>query len=212
MNSKILKGTMAGVAVIALAAGGGTFASWSDYDVVEDNTAGADYLTIDLGNQNKASFDRMKLAPGVSQDTLIVVANTTGNTIPAADLSLTLVDLVGTEDGCTSTNSELVADADCADESTEGEFIEEAIFVVNAAAPSDDGTCSPRGARLGRTVLADAEDTVVDLLPAGQDLKPGQKVCVAMGLSLPSTASNASQGDSAAFDLRFDLEQVLPGA
>lgn len=208
MNNKLLKGTLAGVAVVALAAGGGTFASWSDYDTVEDNTVGADLLKIDLSTQNKASFDRVHLAPGVSQDTLIVVANTTGNTIPAADLSVTLTNLVGEEDGCTSTNSEQDVDSDCAG-NNEGEFASEAIYVVNAAAPSADGTCSPRGARLGTTVLAAAEDLKVDLLPAGVDLEPGQKVCVAMGIALPANASNASQGDRASFDLRFDLEQVL---
>ncbi len=40
------------------------------------------------------------------------------------------------------------------------------------------------------------------------NVSKGEGVCVRMEMSLPSSASNASQGDQVAWDWRFDLTQV----
>ena len=78
MNKHIVKGGLAGVAVLALAAGGSTFASWSDYDVLGGSQAGAEELALNLGEPNSQNFDNMKLAPGVGSDYEFVVTSRTG--------------------------------------------------------------------------------------------------------------------------------------
>ncbi len=217
MKNKLIKASLAGVAVVAIAAGGSTFSSWSDYDSLTGSHAGADQLTLKLGEPNSANFDNMHLAPGVGGDYEFVVASRQGDTIPAASLRLALTNLVGHEDGCTSTNSELAVDSDCNDTATTGEFIDEARIIVNASTPSTDSdACSashPRGARQGsislRQLAANTSSNPINLLPAGTNLAPGQYVCVSMGLNMPISATNASQGDSANFDLKFFLDQVV---
>jgi len=59
MNKKILKGALAGTAVIALAAGGGTWASFSDFGDINNNSVGAGFLRLDLGQNGtgNASLD-----------------------------------------------------------------------------------------------------------------------------------------------------------
>ena len=41
MNSKLVKGSLAGVACLALAAGGSTFAAFSDFGTIADNSVQA---------------------------------------------------------------------------------------------------------------------------------------------------------------------------
>ncbi|HJQ88988.1 MAG TPA: hypothetical protein VJ820_16170 [Propionibacteriaceae bacterium] len=220
MNNKLAKASIAGVAAIALAATGSTFASWSDFGSLTGSHAGADELSLVLGEPNSQNFDDLHLAPGVGADFEFVVASRQGDTIPAADLRMQLTNLVGHEDGCTSTNSELVDDADCNDTATSGEFVRDARMIVNASEPTTDPqACSsahPRGARQGLISLSDFSNatasTPINLLPAGTYLAPGEYVCVSMGIVLPKDANNASQGDSADFDLKFLLDQAFPPA
>ena len=219
MNSKLIKGSIAGVAVVALAAGSTTFAAWSDWDTLTGSNSGADELSLLLGEPNSADFDNLKLAPGQGSDFEFVVASRKGQTITNADLRMQLTNLVGTEDGCTSTNSEAEADGNCNDLTSEGEFLDQARIIVNASQPTTDvaNACDsgahPRGNRQGPISLRALRDnsaaSPVNLLDPGVFLKPGEGICVAMGLNMPSSANNASQGDSASFDLKFLLDQVL---
>jgi len=217
MNNKMLKASLAGVAALAVAVGGSTFALWSDHDTLTGSSAGADELTLILGEPNSADFDNMRLAPGVGADYEFVVASRQGDTIPTADLVMSLENLVSKEDGCTSTNSELDADADCNDTATDGEFDDEARIIVNASQPtSGDNACNsgvnPRGSRQTSISLRDLYNNranPIKLLDEGVHLGPGESICVAMGLNMPATATNASQGDSASFDLKFVLDQVI---
>jgi predicted ribosomally synthesized peptide with SipW-like signal peptide len=214
MNKKLMKGSLAGVAALALVAGGGTFAAWSDWDSLTGSHAGADELTLVLNEPNSQNFDNMHLAPGVGGDYEFVVASRQGDTIPEAKLSMALTNLVGHEDGCTSTNSEADADPNCADTTSEGEFMDEARIIVNASTPSSDpdacnSSAHPRGARQSSISLRELRDNTASLPVDIGTLEPGQYVCVSMGLNMPVDASNASQGDSADFDLKFLLEQVV---
>ena len=52
MNSKLIKGSLAGVAVVALAAGSTTFAAWSDF-VGHWSGAGAGMLKLNVGFARK---------------------------------------------------------------------------------------------------------------------------------------------------------------
>lgn len=210
MNKKILKAALAATAVLALAAGGGgTWSSWSDWDTVTGSQVGADQLKLTVNESATSQFNDMKLAPGLRIDTEYVVANRTGTTIPLADLTMQLTNLVGHEDGCTSTSSEFAVDPDCNDTATPGEFIDEAMLIVNTTTPSTNpDACSlPHGNVQGPISLVDFRDQTASTPLAVGSLAPGQYVCVAMGLSMPITATNASQGDSASFDLKFMLNQ-----
>ena len=216
MNSKLIKGSLAGVAVVALAAGSTTFAAWSDWDSLTGSQSGADQLTLVLGEPNSRNFDDLKLAPGERGDFEFVVASREGETVTAADLRVQLTNLVGTEDGCTSTNSEAAVDPNCNDMTSEGEFIDQARIIVNASQPTTDlaNACSdPRGSRQGPISLRALRDnsaaSPVNLLDPGVTLGPGEGICVAMGINLPASADNATQGDSASFDLKFLLDQVI---
>ncbi len=172
-----------------------------------------------LNEPNTQNFDNMKLAPGVGNDFEFVVASRTGTTIPTADLKMQLTKLVGSEDGCTSTNSEAEVDGNCDNLNSAGEFIDEARIIVNASQPttSTGDVCNsalhPRGGRQSSISLRQLFDntavTPLKLLPAGTYLAPGEKICVSLGLNMPATATNASQGDSASFDLKFLLDQVI---
>jgi hypothetical protein len=214
MKNKLIKASLAGVAVAAIAAGGSTFSAWSDFDTLTGSHAGADQLTLKLGQPNSQNFDNMHLAPGVGGDYEFVVASRQGDTIPKASLTMALTNLVGHEDGCTSTHSEAAVDPNCADTTSEGEFIDQARIAVNVSAPTTNpNACDePHGSAQSAISLRQFRDNTasnpLDLLH-GATLAPGQYVCVAMGLNMPSTATNASQGDSANFDLTFYLNQVV---
>jgi predicted ribosomally synthesized peptide with SipW-like signal peptide len=222
-----MKKTLVGVAGAAVAlslVGGGTFAHWSDTDSY-DNSAGAEHLTLDLSNDATQGFVQTAMAPGVNREFDFVVASRSGQVVPAADLRITLENLIGTENGCDGNKEELDAadggdDGDCLSPGSGpafGEYADEVRIAVNASAPTTDlanacnSSAHPRGGRVSSMSLRDFEALgAVDLLPAGVDLAPGEGICVAMGLSLPITATNASQGDSATWDFRYDLEQVIP--
>lgn len=210
MNKKILKAALAGTAVVALAAGGSTWSSWSDWSTVTGSHAGADQLALTITHPGTQSFDNMKLAPGVGADFEFVVANRTGTTIPLADLSMQLTNLVGHEDGCTSTNSEAAVDPNCSDTTSAGEFIYDGRLNINVSQPTTDpAACDsshPRGQLIAPTPLA---DLYYGTPVAIDSLAPGEYICVAMGLTMPTSATNASQGDSASFDLKFMLDQHL---
>jgi predicted ribosomally synthesized peptide with SipW-like signal peptide len=228
MNKKILKGALAGTAVIALAAGGGTFASWSDFQVDSGNHVGADHLALTVGEPSSAHFDNVQLAPGEARDTSFYVASRTGVAVPDASLTMTLTNLVPTENGCDS-NSEAFAEsggtisdssdlnAPCNFANRPGQFADQAMYYVQSRVASSPAACTDDSmdTRLGNTILATAAGQVVDLLPAGETLQAGEGVCVDAEVFLPDSiaqyghaADNKSQGDQATFDIRFDLTQV----
>lgn len=207
MNKKLVRGTLAGVAVIALTAGGGTFAAWSDFDTLEGNQAGADQLTLDVNKSGSQSINKFTLAPGVTSAKQFVVSSREGETVPTAALSVALDNLVATEDGCTNTNSERAVDPDCDVESSGGEFAKEAEIRFYASVPKTDAAtaCSSNtGAPVTGWIRLDQAPSA-DLGTLGK----GESRCILAEVRLPSSASNASQGDSASFDLDFLLEQVV---
>lgn len=235
MNSKLIKAGVAGAAVIALAAGGGTFASWSDFATDTGNHVGADTLALTVNEPSSLHFDDVKLAPGVVHDYAFYVASRSGTTVPDADLKVTIQNLVGTENGCDS-NSEAYTESNGAisDKSDAaapcnvnknvagtGQFPQEAAYYLQAGKVSDPSQCNTNGATLPwdpqlNKQLSAMNNVPVNILPAGQVLAGGQAVCVLAHVFMPKSAgevagvtpSNASQGDQASFDVRFDLTQA----
>ena len=234
MNSKTKAVAGAGAGLLALSMiGGGTFAAWSDFQTLEDNNVGADHLTLQLDANNQdgvAEFNNLTLAPGENRETNYYVASRDGAAVPNASLTLTLQDLVGTEDGCqgnTEAPDQLsMYSSSCAHGTpsfdSAGQFIQEAQFWVRSSdpVPMADScttmigrTAGLPGSNSGVFKIDAAEDQVINLLSSGVTIGPDEKICVNVQISLPhvpnaATYNNSAQGDSAAFDLRFDLKQV----
>ena len=227
MNKKLIKASVAGAAAIALAAGGTTFASWSDFAVDPGNTVGADVLALTVNPSATRQFNDVKLAPGVGRDLAFYVASRNGVTIPKAGLTMTIKNLVGAENGCDS-NSEAFAESNGAvsdangaapcnsTAGNEGQFIDQATYYVQADKVASAADCgnSASSSRQLNIKLSAAEDKVVDLLADGDSLAGGEGVCVLAHIFMNNNpgngavANNASQGDSATFDVRFDLTQL----
>jgi predicted ribosomally synthesized peptide with SipW-like signal peptide len=230
MKNKLVKASLAGVAAIAIAAGGSTYASWTDFDTVNGNKVGADELALNVGQYDDRALDDVKLAPGSGSDWEYVVASRTGQTVQKAELYLSMTDLVGKEDGCTSTRSEKEVDPNCGDKADGGDFVDDAVVTVHVSEPTTDlanacrakTTVSPvnppsytQFTRVTNVSLANfASGQPLNLLGLDKDnkvatLAPGQGVCVKVGVQLPKAVDNASQGDSAKFNLRWDLKQQV---
>jgi hypothetical protein len=104
MNKKILRGSLAGVAVVALVAGGSTFASFSDFGSITGNSAGAGFLKLDLGTNGTGSapFDFQKLKPGDYTNRTLWIASNDGQSVPKANLYVTLHNLQDTAAPCST--------------------------------------------------------------------------------------------------------------
>lgn len=236
MNKKLAKASVAGVATLALAAGGTTFAAWSDFSIDPGNSVGADVLSLTVNESESMKFDDVKLAPGQTRDIAFYVASRSGETVPAADLTMTIKNLKGQENGCDS-NSEAFAESngsisDKTDDAApcnanqgegaapglKGQFADQTLYYVQTRKTNDPSSCNTSSldfnAQLNKK-LSLMNDVPVNLLPAGETLAGGEGVCVLAHVFMPNdqanfglVADNASQGDSATFDVRFDLTQA----
>lgn len=227
-TKKLAAGASAGVLALALL-GGGTFALWSDFDTVEGNQLSAGTLELELTDRSGSAVTPISmdnLAPGENRSQDFIIANRGDDTdaLDGALVTVTLEDLVGKEDGCSS-NSEIGVDADCNNAESGGEFATESNIQFAYGPRSADGECSYQIRQ--NFELAGAEDEVIQLGNIDSD----EAVCLRIEAGLPSglgpngdggdgndgidfgpntDSTNASQGDSATFDLRFDLKQVIP--
>lgn len=106
MNSKLVKASLAGAAAIALAAGGGTFAAYSDYGSITGNSVGAGFLKLDINGADGSSaatpISWGKLAPGMVNVRTIWLASNDGQSVPNATLAATFNNLNDQENGCSS--------------------------------------------------------------------------------------------------------------
>lgn len=219
MNRNVIKASLAGVAAVALLAGGTTYASWSDFSIDEGNTVGAGTLTltaVDGQGTGSSTFDDLRLAPGQGQDQWTKVVSNDGTSVPDATLAVSIIDYVGTEDGCNG-NGEVLADPDCAVLSSGGEFGRDAQVVVRAHRVSSlTADCSQGSAQYTAIATQSLNSAVStgslkfkDANGADAILAPGDVLCVGATVSLPASSDNATQGDSGAFSIRFDLVQAL---
>lgn len=157
MNSKLMKASLAGVAAIAVTAGGSTFAAFSDFSESGGNSVGAGVLKMSLTPNtdnpgDSLTFDNLKLAPGQYYERQAYVATNDASSTPDAKLFLDIANLKGAENGC-DTNSEETEDLDCDDVSGAGELLQQATLSVNSSLPGTDGKCSVLHASSGGQVL-----------------------------------------------------------
>jgi alternate signal-mediated exported protein len=227
MNSKLVKASLAGAAVIALAAGGGTFAAWSDFGQVNSNETDAGHLKLNLGATGVISnVGGLSIAPGQNRtiDQYLTSADLDG--VPSADLSVTFSHLVNNENGC-STNSETAVDPTCATVGDPGEFAQEGYIRVRYSNPEpvaniswDGSNCIPSGGYLNSIDYTPASDNNTTHYPrlgtfaaegahALGTLTGGQGICVRMDIGLDPNADDKVQGDSSTWDMQYDLKQHL---
>ena len=114
MNGKLIKASVAGAAVVALAAGGGTFAAWSDFGNVAGNSVSSGFLKLDLNaGHGSAPLDFSRLAPGMNSFRTIWVASNDGQSVPNANLTITFKNLQDTAAPCATSLGKATADAGC---------------------------------------------------------------------------------------------------
>jgi predicted ribosomally synthesized peptide with SipW-like signal peptide len=123
MNSKLVKASLAGVAAIALAAGGSTYAAFSDFGDIQGNTIGAGFLKLDLranGTGSNTPISWGQLAPNnLHTQRMVWVASNDGQSVPSATLSVTFKNLVDTAAPCTTSLGKAAADPGCSVDSSD---------------------------------------------------------------------------------------------
>src|SRR3546814_732480 len=218
---------IAGIAVALTMIGGATFAAWSDFAEVKGNESGAGVLTLDVSAADGApTFTLDDMVPGKLKEETMFLVNRDDDAVPLANLRLSFSNVNENENGCSS-NSEAAAengttsaalDADCALALDLGEFGSQAQGQILKTAPgaaktAADCSLGTGGPAFGSVSPGTSGKTFAQILAGDYDmgsLAPGQGICVRMNVSLPIGATDASQGDSVSYDLRFDLSQVLP--
>lgn len=240
MNSKTKAVAGAGAGLLALSMiGGGTFALWSDYETVTGNSVAAGTLELeidDAGGGAALPLTATALAPGENKVTDVYLASRGDDTaaLQGARLELDIQNLIGTENGCdTATEDEdEVANGDTSCnlgvQTPGGQFADQAHIQV-ASKPASSPTACPGGGygNFTQGVLQTVADNSNSMFLGNLDPSPASGVCVRIEMGLPgggpggddadgidfagnADTDNAPQGDSATFDLRFDLLQVIP--
>lgn len=238
MNSKLVKASLAGAAAIALAAGGSTFAAWSDFSTWTGNNSGAGTLTLSSNTPTTQKFVVGKLTPGQIYEHHVYLLSNKGDSTPNGNLYISLQNLVGSEGGCGTGNQVVLDDPDCATD-TVGEFPQDAkVFIKTDASSETDcdvapaDSTAPSGfekAIYGSLDIAGTDpanekslsqmeaDGPIQLIRPGSVsatfdpavFKPGEGVCTDLFVYLPKTVNNEVQNDSATFDIRADLKQAF---
>lgn len=226
MNRKLVIGAVAGVAAVALAYGGSTYSAWSDFGDVTGNQADAGHLVLNLNSTGSINnVGGQSIAPGQFRTIDFFVASADLDGVPTADLSFQIKNLVDLENGC-SGNGEPAVDATCADTNDPGEFSGQAYMRIRYSDPADVGditfannNCAAPSGYINSVGYSPASDNTTTHYPrlgalAGSGnhalgtLTGGQGVCIRVDLGLDPDATNATQGDSSTFDMRYDLVQT----
>ena len=232
MNKKLIKASVAGAAAIALAAGGSTFASWSDSGDILNNVETAGHLKLNLnGSGTISNVGGSSIAPGesYSHDYFLTSADLDG--VPSAKLSMLFHGLTDAENLCGSSNSEAAVDTDCATNPA-GEFSQQAYVRIRWSNPeaatnitwnAARGECTPGAGNsvasnsYGYTPANSNDQTTYPRLGALvtggafdiATLTKGQGVCMRVDVGLDKLATNAVQSDSSEFDVTYTLDQIL---
>lgn len=223
--SRLARAALAGTAALALLTGGGTLAALSDVELVPGNRVGQAGLELQVGSTRSqgpsyvARTDALALLPGGTDSWVQLV--TVGGDVPESTLSVSLVDLVGTEDGCRG--AEAAADPDCATDAA-GDLTTTARVRLTAYRPTNPGSCQSdtavavwtrngegRALGLGAPAVVNATRTdwrdtpLATAAAAGAQplraytgstattlvLRPGDQLCVGAHVSVPVDGADA---------------------
>jgi hypothetical protein len=217
-NSKLLKASVAGAAVVAIAAGGGTYSAWSDF-ATQSAGAGAGFLRLNLGDHQGTDTNVVQpfsLAPGQHKTQDFYLASADSGNTPDGAVTAYVDKLTSTEDtasGTCTTASEAAAEdtSNCA--ANGGELAQQAHISVwkldNVSSQAECDHYDSSIPALVNNVVMDAAPTSADPITVSPDLAPGKGVCMVVEVSLPyDSATNASQGDQMSWDWHFDLTQL----
>jgi hypothetical protein len=222
MNRKLVIGAVAGVAAVALAYGGTTYSAWSDFGDINNNQVGAGILKLDLASNSGGAAVPLEfgnLAPSwqLSAKQAIFVASNNGDSVPSADLFLTIKNVRNYENGCSS-NSESVEDPQCAstvknDGQQGGELSRVLNMMIESYAAPDEAACkgyvktSPDapgdlGPVLKASVLKNELGNLADPTQIGQKiqisgatpLEAGDGVCVVFNSYWPTSKAGGAYG------------------
>lgn len=206
--NKFAKAGVAGVAALAIAAGGGTYALWSDYAVIDDNATSADRLSLSATEVNGFDDATRPLSPGERADfASTVTGRVGGGDITTARAYMTIQNVTDLENGC---GSQTERDLDnCAADGDEGEFSDNAVFTLTRY----NSSCATRTGTTPNQVIFKASDARTLGSLENQrvllgDMKNGDQFCLVKALSLPGSTGNEVQTDSVDFDFKYDLVQV----
>jgi hypothetical protein len=213
MNKKIAQGALAGVAAIALAAGGSTYAGFSDWNTIADNKVEAGILKLNLNGDNGtaiAPLDFGSFTPGRSWINNVWVASSDAESVPNAKLSVTVANIRDAENGCEGTNGEKAADNSCDAAGDVGELSRFLGTDMYAWKPTSAGNCAGElpGSNVSIWHSTNLFNTQGTTKPIG-DLNAGQGYCVRIQQYVHRDVGNQIQGDGVKFDLKFDLVQNL---
>jgi predicted ribosomally synthesized peptide with SipW-like signal peptide len=220
MNSKLVKGSLAGVACLALAAGGSTFAAFSDFGSIADNSVQTGILKLNLNNQNGSAAAPLNFGhfnPGHSFVQNVWVASSDSASVPNAQLSVKVENIKDLENGCGSAHSEQAVDPSCSgstdgDGTLGGEVSPLLGTDMYAWKPAKPGVCtdypgagdSATTSIWHSTPLKGTENVSKNI----GVLQGGQGYCVRIEQYMPTSTGNEAQSDGVKFDLRFDLVQL----
>jgi hypothetical protein len=238
MNRKLVIGAVAGVAAVALAYGGTTYSAWSDFGDVNGNSVGAGILKLDLTSGSGGAAAPLafgNLAPGMTGAKAVFIASSNGDSVPPADLYLTLKNVQNQDNGCNSSNSEKHDDPTCDYANDQGELARVLNVRVESFAATSLAECAAyeggagTGAALVPAVIKNEIGSLADpanldkrflVSDAAHPLTAGQGVCVTFFTYWPKNqdlahsydpstlpSDNAAQGDSLTFNSHFDLIQ-----
>jgi predicted ribosomally synthesized peptide with SipW-like signal peptide len=224
MNHKLLAGGLGALAVAGLV-GGGTFASWTDYDTITGNETEAGHLVLDTDSTGTINnVGAQAIAPGEFRTIDFFVASADLDGVPDADLSMVFENLVEKDNGCAS-QSEDDLDATCGDPGVgEGEFSQQGYVRIRWTDPAPTSqitfagnSCAAPSGYVNAHGYAPANNNDPTVYPrlgslANVDipletLAGDQGVCVRIDLGLDVNATDLVQTDATTFDLTFDLAQ-----
>jgi hypothetical protein len=168
----------------------------------------------------------------------VFIASSDGASVPNGNLSLTYSNFQSKEDNGTAaaladgslctTLSEKIAEGGVTCGAT-GEFADQSTFrarysdpvLASTIASSADCDVTAKGTSLIHNTYATSSTKALDAVTGtvasdpsptvnlGTAIPAGKGVCVLFEVSLPVTATNASQGDSMSWDTQFDLAQTI---
>jgi predicted ribosomally synthesized peptide with SipW-like signal peptide len=213
MNNKLVKATLAGVAALALAAGGTTWSAFSDSGDINNNSVGAGFLKLNLNEDGTAAapISWGRLAPGMVNVRTVWLASNDGQSVPKAHLKAKFYNLQDQENGCSS-SSERTADPNNCDANApgSGELSHILNFQTsyypsltpsqcaqyptnppgdsngyNAFFPSNQGDLYNAASGAGHTYTLNELDTTNPLV-----LDPGEGICVGFQAYWPHDPSN----------------------
>ncbi|HEU5006132.1 MAG TPA: TasA family protein [Jatrophihabitantaceae bacterium] len=237
MKRKLVSGIVAGVAALALTAGGVTYAAFSDFSNVDGNTVGAGILKLDLGadRTGSAPLSYTDLKPGSAVLQSIWVSNDHAST-PAGNLTLSFTNIQDDPALCATSMAKVLGElqsgiggcslgdvgAKSADEPEQGNLSRvlsfSGAYYPGADTPAECASVDAAGGvsflSASRGNLAGAGAMPVDAASGVLVLNPGDGACIGIEASWssgsgPYTPSNPSD-DAAQFDkLDFNLRVDL---